>query len=81
MNNEEMLQAVTVVFRDVLDLPDLTLSPATTAGEVEAWDSLSHVQLVVAVEKRFQVRFTAKEIQSFTCVGDMIECTSRKMVK
>ena len=81
MNDDDVLKTITVVFRDVLDQPNLTLSPATTAHDVDGWDSLSHVQIVVAVEKRFQVRFTAKEIQKFNSVGEMAECISRKLTK
>jgi acyl carrier protein len=73
MTKQEILEAVTKVFRDVLDIPDLVLSPETTARDVPEWDSLSHVQLVVGVEKRFGLRFTSKQIQSFKNVGEMCE--------
>jgi acyl carrier protein len=77
MKSDEILQIVTQLFRDVLDIPDLVLRGETTAKEVDGWDSLSHVQLVVAVEKRFKLRFSAREIRSFKNVGEMCDAVAR----
>ncbi len=71
MTIQEVLAQVNDIFKDVLDNPDLTIRGETTAKDVPEWDSLSHVQLVVAVEKHFKLRFSAKEIQSFKNVGEM----------
>ncbi len=78
MTNEGILAQLNIIFREVLDLPDLILTPATTASDVPGWDSLTHVQLVVAVEKQFGMRFTAKEIRSFANVGDMCAVIQHK---
>jgi acyl carrier protein len=61
------------VFRDVMDNPDIAVGPGTTAKEIPEWDSITHVLLIAAVEKKFGVRFTAAEIQSFQNVGDLAE--------
>ncbi len=79
MNDEAILIAMTEVFRDILDVPDLVLGPSTTAKDVEEWDSLTHIQLVAAVEKRFKIRFTAQEIQGFKDVGDMSAGVARTL--
>ncbi len=73
MEKEQILSEVTEVFRDILDQPQLVLNFETTAEEVEDWDSLNHIQLVVAIEKHFKIRFTTKEIQSWQNVGEMVE--------
>lgn len=74
MTKEEALQKVNAIFIDTLDNEDIVLSYETTANDVEDWDSLTHIQLVVAVEKSFKVRFTSQEIQSWKNVGEMLDC-------
>lgn len=78
MTREEILNEISKVFADTLDEDNITLSESTTADDVEGWDSLTHVQLVVAVERKFKVRFTAKEIQSWKNVGEMIDSITSK---
>ena len=51
----------------------------TTAADVAEWDSLTHIQLVVAVEKRFRVRFGSREILSWKCVGEMLDSIVAKI--
>lgn len=74
MDNTEILKQVEAVFRDVLDNEAIVLTPATTAADVDEWDSLTHVELVVAVEHRFSVKLTSSEILSWRNVGDMVAC-------
>lgn len=78
MSREEILQEITKVFVNTLDEDNVTLTESSTADDVEGWDSLTHVQLVVAVEKKFKVRFTSKEIQSWKNVGEMIDSITSK---
>jgi len=79
MERQEILTQVTAVFMDTLDEDNITLTESTTADQVEGWDSLTHVQLVVAVEKKFKIRFAAKEIQSWKNVGELIDSISSKL--
>jgi len=78
MDKTEVLKQVNEIFVDVLDDEEINLSEGTTAGDVEGWDSLSHIQLVVAIEKQFKLRFTSREIQSWSNVGEMIDCIAGK---
>lgn len=78
MERSEVLSTVLSVFQDVLDNEDIVLKDETTASDIEEWDSLSHIQLVVAIEKKFKVRFASKEIQSWKNVGEMIDCIEAK---
>jgi acyl carrier protein len=59
---EETLSRLTKVFRDVFDDDDLVISPATTATDVDGWDSINHVNLVLAVEREFKVLLSASGI-------------------
>lgn len=79
MDRIEMLQQITGVFKDVLDNEDVKLNESTQASDVEDWDSLSHIQLVVAIEKHFKIRFTSKEIQSWENVGEMMNTIQEKI--
>ena len=72
MNKIEILQQVEVIFKDVLDNEDIVLTEATTANDVDDWDSLTHIQLVVAIEKHFKIKFNTKEILSWKNVGEML---------
>ena len=74
MEKSEILVKVQEIFRDVLDNEEIELSLNSTADEIEEWDSLTNIQLVVAIEKEFGIRFTSKEISSWTNVGDMLDC-------
>jgi acyl carrier protein len=70
---EEVLGDVTMIFRDVLNKEDIHLKYETTAKDVEGWDSLSHIELVVAVEKHFKIKFNFTELQKFKNVGEMCD--------
>ena len=78
MASERTMQELNDVFRDVLDTPDLQLNPETTALEVEEWDSITHIQIIVALEKKYKIKFTASEIQSFKNVGELAAAIERK---
>jgi acyl carrier protein len=79
MDKAEILQQVNAVFIDVLDNDKIVLNNETTASDVDEWDSLNHIQLVVAIEKQFKIRFTSREIQSWKNVGEMVDSVSAKI--
>ena len=75
----DTIEKLTEIFIDVLDLKHLNLTRETTANDVEEWDSLSHILLIVNIEKQFQIRFTSREIQGWKNVGEMIDCIEKKV--
>jgi acyl carrier protein len=67
------------VFRATFDDPDLVVETGTTANDVDGWDSLTHINLMVAVEREFRVRFTTAEVTKMKNVGDLIGAIGRKL--
>ena len=82
MERQEIFEKLNEVFEDVLDLEETpNMSDETSANDIEEWDSLSHVQLVVAVEKAFKVKFTSAEIMKWQNVGQMVDSIDEKLNK
>ena len=79
MENKEILAKLQEIFIDVLDLDELVLTPETTSNDIEDWDSLTHVQLVVAIQKEFGIKFNSKDIVSWANVQDMINSISAQL--
>jgi acyl carrier protein len=79
MEYSEILKQVNDIFIDILDNDDIILSESTTANDIEDWDSLTHIQLVVAIEKQFKMRFSSIEIRSWDDVGSMCKAIEGKI--
>ena len=73
MSREEIFERLNEVFRDVFDDEDICVNDNTTADDIEDWDSLEHINLVVAVEKAFEIKFNMGEVNSFKNVGEMVD--------
>lgn len=73
MTREDVYEKLNGVFRDVFDDEDITVNDATTADDIEDWDSLEHINLVVAVEKCFGIKFTMGEVTGMKNVGEMAD--------
>ncbi len=78
MERQAVYDKLTAVFRDVFDEDDLVLTPETTADDVEGWDSLTHIRLVLAVSKAFGLKFSASEVGGFKNVGEFADVIAAK---
>lgn len=78
MERNEVLTQLEDVFRNILDAETMNLTENTTASDVDGWDSLTHIHLVVAIEKSFRIKFTSKEILSWKNIGEMMDSILRK---
>ena len=74
-----ILKRVEEIFREELEQDELVLTDKTTAEDVDGWDSLSHVQLVAAMEEAFGIEFKSREILSWDNIGDLIDCIEKKV--
>ena len=80
MERTEIFEKLNEIFEDVLDLDETpNLSDETSANDIDEWDSLSHIQLVVAIEKHFGIKFTSSEILSWKTVGDTVNSIIAKI--
>lgn len=77
----DILSELNGVFRQVFDDESLVLTRETTANDIDEWDSLTHMNLVVAVELKFGVKFALGELQTLRNVGDMADMVAKKLKK
>jgi acyl carrier protein len=78
MDHDAILSALTGIIREVLDDDDLVLTEATTADDVEGWDSMTHITIVVASERHFHVKFGTAEIEELKNIGDFVGLIAKK---
>jgi acyl carrier protein len=72
LSNAEILGWITQVVQDELDNDDISLTMDTIPGEVEGWDSMAHVGIVLAIEGRLGRPFTIDQIEGVKTVGDLV---------
>ena len=74
MSSTEILDTIRGIMNDVfdIDVSHESITPYTTASDIEEWDSLSHIRLIVAVERKFNVKFKNSEIEELKRVGDLV---------
>jgi acyl carrier protein len=81
MTEAEIYDALNEVFRQVLESDTIALTPATTAEDVEGWDSMNHIFIVVELEKRFGVKFQAAEMEELKNVGELAGLVQHKLAR
>ena len=79
MSREEIFEKITVIFREEFDDDSLVIVDETNAEDIEDWDSLAHVELVMEMEKTFDMKFNIKEVGKLANVGEMVDLIERKM--
>ena len=72
MTREAILKELEVIFRDIFDDDDIVLTDATNSDDIEDWDSLEQINLLVAIEKKFNLKFKLDEVSNLANVGDMV---------
>ncbi|MGA3047834.1 MAG: acyl carrier protein [Terracidiphilus sp.] len=72
MDESDIYARLTKVFEDVFDDDSITAAPALSAKDVDGWDSLTHIRLILTVEKVFKVKFSTSEVGRMETVGDLV---------
>jgi acyl carrier protein len=71
MDESDIFARLTEIFDDVFDDDSIVVTPALSAKDVDGWDSLTHIRLILTVEKMFKVKFSTSEIRKMETVGDL----------
>jgi acyl carrier protein len=78
MDNADIVARLTPIFRDVFNDNTLVVTDKLNAADVATWDSLSNINMIVAVEKTFDVKFSIKDVRNLKNVGELLELIKRK---
>ena len=70
---DQILERLTNVFQDVFDDDSLVLTEISTADDIEEWDSLNQIKIILACEKEFDIKLNARDINTLESVGAMLE--------
>lgn len=79
MTRDEVMSKVQDIFRDVFDDDSLVIVDSTNSDDIEDWDSLEHISLIVSMEKEFDMKFDIKEVGKLANVGEMVDLILSKM--
>jgi acyl carrier protein len=71
MEQDELIKQVNKIFIDIFEDESIVLNEHTTTSDIEAWDSLNHIQMITAVEKHYKIRFDLNDLLNFKNVGDL----------
>lgn len=71
MERDEIIKEVNKIFIDIFEDKSIVLNENTTTSDIEAWDSLNHIQMITAVEKYYKIRFELNDLLNFKNVGDL----------
>ncbi|MEG1896066.1 MAG: acyl carrier protein [Oscillospiraceae bacterium] len=77
MTKQTIFDELTVIFRDIFDDEEIQLTEATTAQDIEDWDSLEQINLLVAIEKKFSIKFKLEDVSHLANVGDMANLVAK----
>ena len=80
MERQEIFEKLNEIFTDVLDLDECNLTDETSADDIEEWDSLAQIQLVVSIEKTFGIKFTSSEMMAWKNVGEIVDTILSKEI-
>ena len=81
MERTETLKELSDIFTEILDIEKVVLKNETTANDIPEWDSLTHIQLVIGIERHFKIRFSSSEMRLWKNVGEMCDAIDSGLSK
>jgi acyl carrier protein len=79
MDEAQIYGRLTDIFMDIFDLDSIELTPETTADDVSGWDSLTHIRLILTIQKAFQIKFSTSEVGNLKNVGDLVRLIKARL--
>ena len=79
MQENEVYVALTYIFRDVFMNDDMQLKPELTAKDVAGWDSFKQIEIIMACEEKWGIKFNTRELDALRCVGDLATMVGKKI--
>ena len=79
MQKAEILETIQNIVRDIVDDDDVVLMPVMTAEDVDGWDSVNHIKIILGIESEFDVRFDVDQINASETVGDLVDLVAEKL--
>ena len=79
MTRETILKDLEVIFQDIFDDEDIVLTEATNSDDIEDWDSLEQINLLVAIEKKYAIKFKLDDVAKLANVGDMVSLIEKML--
>lgn len=81
MNKQQVMEKLNLIFVDLFDDDSIVITDATTANDIEDWDSLTYLEMISLIENEFKIHFLLGEINNFANVGEMCDCIMRHISK
>jgi acyl carrier protein len=81
LTKTDIYSELTPVFRGIFDDPTIELRDEMTANDIERWDSLNHINMIVAVEQKFGIKFKTIEVTRFKNLGELVASIESKLAK
>lgn len=79
MHESEIYEKLTPIFHQVFKNSKIAVTPSLTADDVDGWDSLRNIRLILSVERVFQIKFSASEVDKLECVADLVDLVKRRL--
>lgn len=81
MNRADIVSKVNSIFCDIFDDDSIVISDEMTAADIDDWDSLEQINLLVAMERAFDIKFSVGEVEGLANVGEMLDLVARKLAE